>query len=126
YKDASAPAARFLEGVDFAGVRPVAATAGDSVSGAALGNEGVVLGWFRDAECVPPDWPVGRVEGEVVALSMRGSAPEWQVQFHDTSSGDVVARRTVRGKGSEVSVPLPAFEESIAFKMLAGSSPGQE
>ncbi|MFQ5808460.1 MAG: hypothetical protein ACE5JM_02480, partial [Armatimonadota bacterium] len=78
YKDASAPAARFVEGVDFAGFRPVAATGSYGVIGAALGNEGVVLGWFRDAQCAAPDWPVRRLDGQSVALSVRGSAPEWQ------------------------------------------------
>ena len=122
YKDASAPVARFVEGVDFAGFGPIPATASDSVIGAALGNERLVLGWFRDAQCAAPDWPIRPVEGEVVVLGARGSASEWQVQFHDTGSGDVVGRRTVRGKGSEVSVPLPAFEGSVAFKMSARSS----
>ncbi|MGD8238693.1 MAG: hypothetical protein PVH68_09090 [Armatimonadota bacterium] len=125
HRDASAPAARFVEGVDFARFTPVVATGSDGVSGAAIGNERVVLGWFRDAQCGAPDWPVRRVEGEIVVLRVRGSAPEWHVQFHDTGSGDVVTRRTVRGKGAEVSVPLPAFEESIAFKMLPGSSQGE-
>ena len=122
YKDASAPPARFADGVDFAGVKPIEATASAGVTGAAIGHEGLVLGWFRDAQCRAPDWPVRRVEGESVVLRIPGPVPEWRVEFCDTSSADVVATRDVRRTGNEVSVPVPVFEDSIALKMVATSS----
>jgi hypothetical protein len=125
YKNASAPVARFVEGVDFAGFRPVQVTATAGVSGAAIGHEQLVLGWFRDAQCGAPDWPTRRVEGEAVALRVPGSTRQWQVSFYDTVSADVVATQSVRGSAGEVRLLLPAFEDSIAFKMLAQRSQGQ-
>jgi len=120
YRHASRPVARFVEGVDFAGFRPIEASPTDGMTGAALGHEGLVLGWFRDVQCAPPDWPVRPVEGEAVILTVPGAEGEWRVQFFDTDSSEALATRTVRREGAGVRVPMPSFEGSMAFKMSAG------
>ena len=121
YKHASAPVARFVEGVDFAGFGPIQATPTGGITGAALGHERLVLGWFRDVQCAPPDWPVRPVEDEAVVLAVPGSEREWRVQFFDTDSSEALATRTVRREGAGVRVPMPPFESSVAFKMSAAA-----
>jgi len=58
YAVAELPAARFTEGVDFSGFKPLTSTSSPAVWGAAAGNESMVLGWFRDAASEPPDWTI--------------------------------------------------------------------
>jgi hypothetical protein len=114
YRHASQPVARFLKDVDYRGFRPIEALAGKEIWGGAIGSEKVVLAWFRDVLSRPPLWPVRRLEGQSVSLTMPGNPARCEVVFYDTSSGDVTGQlRCPPGR-----VPLPPFEDSIALKMF--------
>ena len=56
YTNADLPASNFVRGVDFSGFQPLTSTSSSGVWGAAVGNEKMVLGWYRDANCEPPNW----------------------------------------------------------------------
>jgi hypothetical protein len=117
YRDASAPAARFAANVDFTGFKPVDVRMPERLKGAALGNAGCLIGWFRDARCVPPDWPVQRVQGQSVSLTLVGTAATWHAEFCDPRSGAVIGSAEVARQGDSLNVPLPAFEDSVALKL---------
>jgi hypothetical protein len=125
YKHASAPVARFVEGVDFEGFAPIEADGSPKVRACAMGNSGVVLGWVRDAQCVAPDWPARRVAGEAVSVNAPGSASRWKVEFYDTSSGGLLCTLYARGEGRKLTLSLPPFEDSIAFKIFPASTSGK-
>ena len=116
FDQVAAPVARFVEGVDFAGFRPIATTDSREILGGAIGNERLVLGWFRDARCAPPDWPVRRVEGQSVTLGIPGIEPQWNVEFCDTASSVSLGSLSVCREGRRLTIPLPPFQDSIAFK----------
>ncbi len=120
YKDASAPVARFVAGVNYAGFRPIDVTLTKELFGAALGNSSMVLAWFRDAKCVFPDWPLRRIEPQTVVLTIPAgsppAAPRWTVTFHDTATGKPISTKAVRFAAGRLTIPLPAFEGSIALK----------
>ncbi|MCX7017061.1 MAG: cellulase family glycosylhydrolase [Candidatus Sumerlaeota bacterium] len=119
YKDASAAAARFVAGVDFAGFQPLEAQAPEDLFGGAIGNERAALGWFRDARCVPPDWPTRLMEGAWVDVSAPGDARQWEVEFWDTARGAALSKARIEREGPAVRVSLPPFEDSIAWKLTA-------
>lgn len=118
YKDASAPAARFAANVDFTGFRPVEMLSTDRLRGAAIGNAACVIGWFKDAHCLPPDWPVQRMAGQSVALTIVGAASRWRLEFCDPRSGVMIGSAEVLRQGGRLNVPLPVFEDSIALKAV--------
>ena len=111
YAVAELPAARFTEGVDFSGFKPLTSTSSPAVWGAAVGNESMVLGWFRDAASEPPDWTVQTIPaGQTVTITIPGTAANWQVDFYDTSTGTTILSSTsVTRQGSTVTVTLPEF-----------------
>jgi len=117
------PAVNFVRGIDFSGFQPLASTSSPAVWGAAVGNESMVLGWFRDAASEPPDWNLQTIPaGQTVTLTIPGSAANWQVDFYDTSTGTTILSSTsVTRQGSTVTVTLPEFTDDIAFKMTAGA-----
>jgi hypothetical protein len=122
YKDASAPAAKFAAKVDFTGFQPVEAQMTGGLKGAALGNARCIVGWFKDARCIPPDWPVQRLEGQSVTLTAAGAAATWRVEFYDPRSGALVGSAEVRRQGDRLTVPLPAFEDSLTLKLTASAA----
>jgi hypothetical protein len=119
YTELEQPAANFAKDVDFAGFKPLEATFQAKITGAALGNETMVIGWFRDAGCEPPDWPLQDViSGQTVTVTVPGSAPEWTVDFYDTKTGsDVISSATVTRQGDRITITLPDFTDDVAFKM---------
>jgi hypothetical protein len=123
YNTMELPAARFTRGVDFSGFAPLTASSSPVVWGAAVGNESMVLGWFRDAACEPPDWNLQLIPvGQTVTITIPGSAANWQVDFYDTKTGTTnLSSASVTRYGRTVTVTLPAFEDDIAFKMTAGA-----
>ncbi len=123
YKTSEAPAASFVRGVDFTGFKPLTSTSSPLVWGAAVGNEAMVLGWFRDAASEPPGWTVQTIPaGQMVTLTVPGTAANWQVDFYDTTTGTtVLSSASVTRYGSTVTVTLPEFQDDIAFKMMAGA-----
>ena len=114
------PAANFVAGVDFSGFQALTATFSSGVWGASVGNEKMVLSWYRDATSEPPDWNMlGSVSKQTVNLTVPGTAVNWQVDFYDTQTGTKIISASVTRVGNIVSVPLPDFKDDIAFKMNA-------
>jgi len=123
YSTAELPAVNFVRGIDFSGFQPLTSTSSPAVWGAAVGNESMVLGWFRDAACEPPDWNLQTIPaGQTVTITVPGKAANWQVDFYDTSTGTTILISTsVTRQGSTVRITLPEFQDDIAFKMSAGA-----
>ena len=116
YEQAAAPAAAFVKGVDFTDFVPAGCEA-PGLKGAVLGKEHALIGWFRDARCVPPQWPLRKVNGREVRLD--GQTGTWKVEFVDTMSGRVIERRIVQAEKNQLRIPLPPFEGSIALKLMS-------
>jgi hypothetical protein len=123
YATAERAAADFASGVDFSGFRllPVGFPGGTKIWGAAIGNETTVVGWFRDANCEPPDWKLQPViSGQTVTLTLPGSASGWRVDFYTTKTGiDIIGSIKAVRNGNTITVTLPDFTDDIAFKMYA-------
>jgi hypothetical protein len=113
------PAARFTEGVDFSGFKPLTSRSSLSVWGAAVGNESMVLGWFRDAASEPPNWTVRTIPaGQTVTITIPGTAANWQVDFYDTKIGTKVIKSIFTARnGNTIIVTLPDITDDIALKM---------
>jgi hypothetical protein len=121
YKTEELPAVNFVNGVNFSGFKPLTSTSSSFVWGAAVGNESMVLGWYRDAGSEPPDWnlqPV--VTGQTVTITVPGLAADWKVDFYDTRTGtDIVASAAATRNGNSITVSLPDFTDDIAFKLTS-------
>ena len=117
YKEASVPVVRFVRDVDYSGFQPIDLASGDDLKGAALGNEQLVVGWVRDTRSAAPEWPTRLLEGLSATLTVPGQATPWQVEFHDTGTGELVSSDLAHRQGADIAVLLPPFEASIAFKM---------
>jgi hypothetical protein len=91
------------------------------ITGAAIGNESMVIGWYRDAACEPPDWNVQPIPaGQTVTLTVPGLATDWQVEFYATQTGTtVLSSISVPRTGGTLTITLPGFTDDIAFKMTA-------
>ena len=115
------PAVNFVNGVDFSGFQPLRSASTSAVWGAAVGNEKMVLGWYRDATSEPPDWPLqANISKQSVTITVPGTAVPWQVDFFDTKTGTKKLSSTSASRaGNTISVPLPDFQDDIAFKMTA-------
>jgi hypothetical protein len=116
YEQASAPVVAFVKGIDFTDFAPVACDP-PGLKGALLGNDHRLIGWFRDARCVPPQWALRKVRGQ--ELTLGGHTGTWQVEVVDTTSGRVIKTRTVEAKKSRLKIPLPTFQGSIALRLTA-------
>ncbi len=123
YAEVELPVARFTSGVDFTDFTPLAVqlAGGTKIWGASVGNDHLVLGWFRDAASEPPDWNLQLIPaGKKVTITVLGTAANWRVDFYDTSTGTTILSSTsVTRHGNTVIVTLPEFQDDIAFKMIA-------
>jgi len=121
YKGEELPAVRFVHRVDFSGFRPLTSTSSSAIWGAAVGNEKMVLGWYRDASCEPPDWNLQTIPaGQTVTITVPGTNADWQVDFYDTKTGTtIIGSASVIRQGSSLAVTLPDFKDDVAFKMTA-------
>jgi hypothetical protein len=121
YKTIELPAEEFVKGVDFAGFKPLSASFGNDIWGAAVGNDSMVLGWFRDAACEPPDYPQkSALSGQSVTITAPGNSENWKVEFYSTEDGvTVLGSVDVSREGSAITIPLPEFSDDIAFKAFA-------
>jgi hypothetical protein len=117
-QDVEGPAVKFSEGIDAAGMTPISASASRELVGAALGNERMIIGWYRDAASEPPDWPTRAVmSGQTVTLNVPGSAASWTVDFYDTKTGTQLPGSSVlTAEGGKLTIQLPDFSDDIAFK----------
>jgi hypothetical protein len=121
YADAELPASNFVRDVNFAGFQPLTSSSGSGILGAAVGNDKSVIGWYRDATSEPPDWNLKPViSKQTVALTVPGSASTWKVDFYNTRDGTtVLSSVSVTRQGGTLTIPLPDFQDDIAFKMTA-------
>ena len=119
YADADLPAEKFVSGIDFAGFKPLTSQSSGSVFGGVLGNEKMVIGWYRDAGSEPPDWKLQPViTKQTVILTVPGSESQWKVDFYNTKTGtDMISSDMVSRSGGIITVSLPDFSDDIAFKM---------
>jgi hypothetical protein len=120
YETEELAAANFVNNVDFSGFHPLTSSPSSGVWGAATGNEKMVLGWYRDATCEPPDYnmkPV--VSNQTVAITIPGTASNWKIDFYNTKTGTNIVSSTVASRrGNLVTITLTDFTDDIAFKMV--------
>jgi hypothetical protein len=123
YATAELPAANFVTGVDFTGFKPLTASSTGGVWGAAVGNENSIIGWYRDAQCEPPDWNLRPViSKQTVTITVPGSTADWNVDFYDTKDGTTILSSVIlTRKGKTITITLPDFKDDIALKMTAVS-----
>jgi hypothetical protein len=114
YEQAAAPAAAFVQGMDFSDFAPVSCEA-PGLMGALLGNDHQVIGWFRDARCIPPEWSLRTMSGQEISIG--GPAGTWTVEFVDPLTGKVLEARTVQAGGNRLRIPLPTFQGAIALRL---------
>jgi hypothetical protein len=114
YHEAAAPAAAFVRGVDFTGFGPVRCELPAGLKGAVIGNDKTRLGWFRDARCGPPDWPMRRLAGQAVTMEMPGKS--WEVEFFDPVTGKATGKRRITTRDQRLRIILPEVQGSVAIK----------
>lgn len=121
YNDIESPAAAFVSDVDFAGFHPLTVQFSSRITGAAVGNEKMAVGWFRDAGCEPPSWKLRPViSKQNVSITVPGAAAMWKADFYITGPEPVLlGSTTVTQKKGRVKIDLPDFADDIAFKMYA-------
>jgi hypothetical protein len=121
YADAELAASNFVAGVDFSAFQPLTATSSSGVRGGTVGNEEMVLGWFRDAKSEPLDWNLQpAISKQTVTIAVPGEATNWQVDFYDTKTGTTILNSAnVTREGNTITISLPDFQDDIAFKMAA-------
>jgi hypothetical protein len=119
YAEAELPAANFVKDIDFTNFQPLYSTTDPGLMGAAIGNEKLVLGWYRDAASEPPDWKeTPNLSNQKITLTLPAVASTWTVDFYDTKTGkDITSSAIVNQKGKKVTITLPDFSGDIAFKM---------
>jgi len=118
YRSVELPTVKFVEGIDFTGFKPQASTSTPGVWGAAIGNEDLLLGWYRDASCEPPDWNLRPlVSKQMVTVSVPGTATNWRVDFYDVNDGtSMIGSVFLTRQGKTLIIPLPDFQDAISFK----------
>jgi hypothetical protein len=115
------PIVQFVSGVAMAGFTRLSAASTAKVTGAVLGNGSAMIGWYRDASCEPPLWPMlPAVTGQTVTVTVSGTATSWHVDFYDATNGTtILSSTTVARMGQTIVIPLPSFKDDIAFKAQA-------
>ena len=118
YETEELPAVNFVNGVDFTGFQPLTSTFTPGVWGAAVGNQSMVLGWYRDASCEPPNWTLQPVVSkQTVTVTVLGMAANWRVDFYSTKDGTTqLGSAFVTRSGNTIIIPLPDFQDDIAFR----------
>ena len=104
----------FAQGISFKDLKPADVILSKNLKGAALGSDKLIVGWFRDAQCSPPDWPVRRLSAESITLPKAGGR-RWTVQFYDTLSGKPKGKAVPVDSSAGLVIALPEFSESIAL-----------
>lgn len=84
----------------------------------AVGNEKMVIGWYRDAGSEPPEWTLQPlISKQTVTITVPGSGGNWRVDFYDTRTGrDILCSTVVVAQGNRATIALPDFADYIAFK----------
>jgi len=115
YHQAAAMAAAFVSNADYTGFAPVPCVLSDGVRGAVIGNDTFRLGWFRDARCVPPDWPMMRLPNQCVTVDAAGDY--WRAEFVDTATGKTIGESRLPVSDRRLQIVLPEFQRSIAVRL---------
>ena len=95
--------------------------------GGALGSKDMIIGWMKEARCVPPDWPVGHPLGKPVPAinsNVRISLPmasegSYTVNYYDTATGTIIGTEVTSTTGKTpddhgVSITLPINKAALA------------
>jgi hypothetical protein len=114
YEDAAAPMARFAKGISFKDLKPAEVVLSKNLKGAALASDRLIVGWFRDAQCSPPNWPVRRLSAESITLP-KADGKRWSVQFYDTLAGKPMGEAVPVDRLAALAIALPEFSESVAL-----------
>ena len=77
-------------------------------------SDKLIVGWFRDAQCDPPNWPVRSLKGESVVLP-QAAGKRWSVQFYNTLTGKPLGAAVTVDRLQGLGIALPEFSESIAM-----------
>jgi len=115
YQRVAAPTTAFVNGVDYADFRPIPCMFSDGIKGALLGNDQTRLGWLRDGNCAPPDWPMRILSGQTVTVDAPGAA--WHAEFVGPITGNVIGERRLPVRDGHLRITLPDFQDSIAFRL---------
>ena len=118
YATEELPAAKFVDHIDFSGFQPLQSASSAGIWGAAVGNAGSLIGWYRDANSEPPNWNLKPViSSQQVTITVPGNALHWRVDFISTKDGTTPAGTVfVTRTGQTITVPVPDFSNDIAFK----------
>jgi hypothetical protein len=114
YSRAAAAVGAFVRGEDFTDFAPLKCEVSNGIKGAMLGNDTLRLGWFRDSECIPPEWRMKAVSKQFVALLGDGL---WQAEFFNAETGARIGTQGVASQAGKLTVALPEFQASVAFKL---------
>jgi hypothetical protein len=115
YQQAAAVAAGFVRGVDYTGFVPTPCKLSAGLKGALIGNDQYRLGWFRDARCNPPDWPMKPTSGQTATVEVAGKS--WQCEFVDLTTGKSSGEAQLAVRGKQIQVVLPEFRGSLAVRL---------
>ncbi|MGO8747244.1 MAG: hypothetical protein ACLQNE_14755 [Thermoguttaceae bacterium] len=115
YHQAAAPAASFVRGIDFTDFEPVPCDLPAGVKGAAIGNARTRLGWFCDARCVPPDWPMKPLSGQHVTMDAPGGS--WRAEFFDPLTGKSTGKSRITVRDQRLRIVLAEFQGSLAVQL---------
>lgn len=116
YEQVATPAVAFLHDVDFNGFKPVSCVFSNALVGAMIGNGKTILGWFRDAQCEPPEWPIKSVLGQIVTLDASGHS--WQIEYFDPATGQSKAKSLLASQTGRLCIVLPEFKDAIAIRLM--------
>ena len=115
YHELAKPAAAFVRNVDYTNFAPLPCPLSPGLKGAMLGNDKERLGWFRDAACEPPEWPMKPLSGQTVAVKVPGDA--WQAEFFDPITGKPIGESRLTVREQYIRMVLPEFQDSIAVRL---------
>ncbi|HUT94853.1 MAG TPA: cellulase family glycosylhydrolase [Thermoguttaceae bacterium] len=111
------PAARFIRNIDWSDFKSIQVKSSPQLCGAAIGQKERVVAWFRDAQCIGPDWPTRHLTGQRVTLSVPGQTNHWRVAVYDPVTLRIVDKGEVNREGGSLHVELPTVEDAIVLEL---------
>ena len=111
------PAARFVNNIDWSDFKPIQVKSSPQLYGAAIGQEERVVAWFRDAQCIGPDWPTRHLARLRVTLLVPGQTDRWRVAVYDPVTLRLLDKGEVNREGCPLHVELPEFENAIVLEL---------
>jgi hypothetical protein len=121
YQKIAETAALFVKAVDYSGLAPVECEMSAGIRGAMLGSatdgpgEGkTIVGWFRDARCIAPQWPTEPTKEQWVVMPARDGP--WLVDVVDPETGKAVERKETIARAGKLRVDLSEFRGSVGVR----------